>query len=46
VKLPNVTKVTVPPEFLEPNTDYKFEVLAIEAGGNQSITEGEPFSTP
>ena len=43
VKLPNVTKVTVPPEFLESGKEYKFEVLAIEAGGNQSITEGEPF---
>jgi hypothetical protein len=46
IKLPPVTGVTVPSQFLEPNTDYKFEVLAIEAGGNQSITEGEPFSTP
>jgi hypothetical protein len=35
--------VTVPPEFLEVGTVYKFEVLAIEAGGNQTITEGEPF---
>jgi hypothetical protein len=43
VKLPNVTEVTVPPEFLESGKEYKFEVLAIEAGGNQSITEGEPF---
>jgi hypothetical protein len=32
--------VTVPPEFLEPGTEYTFEVLAIEAGGNQTITEG------
>lgn len=46
VKLPNVTSVTVPSQFLEPSTDYKFEVLAIETGGNQSITEGEPFTTP
>ena len=43
VKLPNVTSVTVPPEFLESGKEYKFEVLAIEAGGNQSITEGAPF---
>jgi fibronectin type III domain protein len=34
------TSVKVPPEFLEPGTDYNFEVLAIEAGGNQTITEG------
>lgn len=40
VKLPaTATQVTVPPEFLEPGTQYKFEVLAIEAGGNQTITE-------
>jgi hypothetical protein len=38
--------VTVPSQFLESNIEYKFEVLAIEAGGNQSITEGEPFVTP
>ena len=31
--------VTVPREFLEPGTEYKFEVLAIEASGNQTITE-------
>jgi hypothetical protein len=46
IKLPPVTNVTVPPQFLESGTEYKFEVLAIEAGGNQSITEGEPFVTP
>ena len=33
--------VTVPPEFLEPGTTYKFEVLAIEVSGNQTITESE-----
>jgi hypothetical protein len=38
------TGVTVPPEFLEPNTLYLFEVLAIEAGGNQTITESS-FTT-
>jgi len=36
--------IKVPPEFLESSMPYKFEVLAIEIGGNQSITEGE-FST-
>jgi Fibronectin type III domain len=46
IKLPPVTNVTVPPQFLESGTEYRFEVLAIEAGGNQSITEGEPFVTP
>jgi hypothetical protein len=40
------TEVTLPREFvatLEPG-DHPFEVLAIEAGGNQTITEGS-FST-
>ncbi|MGH7801590.1 MAG: hypothetical protein ACREOW_13355 [Thermodesulfobacteriota bacterium] len=41
VTLPaSATQVTVPPEFLEPNTVYLFEVLAIEKSGNQTITEG------
>lgn len=31
--------VTVPPEFIKPKTEYKFEVLAIEQSGNQTITE-------
>lgn len=34
------TSLKVPPEFLESGTDYIFEVLAIETGGNQTITEG------
>jgi Fibronectin type III domain len=34
------TSLTVPAQFLEPATQYKFEVLAIEAGGNQTISEG------
>jgi len=34
------TQITVPSEFLAPGTEYIFEVLAIEAGGNQTITEG------
>lgn len=38
------TKLTVPTEFLEPATDYIFEVLAIADNGNQTITEG-CFST-
>ncbi|MGB7951489.1 MAG: fibronectin type III domain-containing protein, partial [Candidatus Binatia bacterium] len=40
------TQVTVPPEYLQPDTEYEFEVLAIEASGNQTITEGEPFMVP
>jgi hypothetical protein len=33
------TMVTVPSELLKPGTEYAFEVLAIEKGGNQTITE-------
>ena len=39
-----VTSVTVPPEFLDPATEYDFEVLAIEEGGNQTLSESS-FST-
>jgi hypothetical protein len=39
-----LTSVAVPSEFFEPGTSYKFEILAIEVGGNQTITEGT-FST-
>jgi hypothetical protein len=31
----------VPPEFMASGTAYKFEVLAIEASGNQTISERE-----
>jgi hypothetical protein len=31
--------VRVPRTFLEPGTEYKIEVLAIEPGRNQTITE-------
>ncbi|MGH3476901.1 MAG: fibronectin type III domain-containing protein [Nocardioidaceae bacterium] len=45
VDLPaTTTSVTIPAEFLEPGTQYKVEVLAIEASGNQTITEVE-FTT-
>ncbi len=39
-----VTSVSVPPEFMQFGADYEFEVLAIEAGGNQTIASSE-FST-
>lgn len=49
IKLPAtsdpIQRVTIPPKFLESGTEYKFEVLAIEAGGNQTISEGGPFVT-
>jgi hypothetical protein len=39
IKVPGTTlEVTIPPEFLEPATQYTFEVLAIDKGGNQTIT--------
>ena len=38
------TSATVPPEFLEPGQEYKFEVIARETSGNQTITE-VPFTT-
>ena len=39
VDLPaTATKVTVSPEFIQANAEYNFEVLAIEAGGNQTIS--------
>jgi hypothetical protein len=45
VDLPSTdTSVTVPSEFLEPGTDYKFEVLAVADNNNQTIHEGT-FST-
>jgi hypothetical protein len=33
------TAITIPAEFLTAGTEYAFEVLAIEEGGNQTITE-------
>ena len=35
----DATKVTVPPEFLQPGASYKFEVLQIDVSGNQTIAE-------
>jgi hypothetical protein len=39
------TSLNVPPQFFEPATEYEFEVLALEVGGNQTISAGT-FSTP
>jgi hypothetical protein len=33
--------VTVPPEFIPSGQDYQYEVLVVEASGNQTITEAE-----
>ena len=32
-------QVTVPEQLVKPDTEYKFEILAIEESGNQTITE-------
>lgn len=37
----SATKLTVPPEFLEPDASYEFEILAIEESGNSTISVGE-----
>src|SRR5262245_59956539 len=45
VKLPGTaTSVTIPSEFLQPGTEYPFEVLAKADNGNQTIAESS-FST-
>jgi hypothetical protein len=41
---PDVNEMTIPEEFLEPGTDYSWEVLAIEESGNQSLNSSQ-FST-
>jgi len=40
----SVTSLTVPNEFIEAGTSYKWEVLAVEEGGNQTLSSGA-FST-
>jgi hypothetical protein len=37
---PSVTSIAVPDGFLEPRTKYKWEVLAIERSGNQTLSSG------
>ena len=37
---PSVTSIAVPDGFLEPGTAYKWEVLAIERSGNQTLSSG------
>jgi hypothetical protein len=36
----NVTSIALPDGFLEPGTAYKWEVLAIERSGNQTLSSG------
>jgi len=42
---PDRNSLSVPPEFLEPNTEYELEVLALEKSGNQTISVSF-FTTP
>lgn len=35
---PNATSLKVPPGFLQPGTEYEWEVLAIDRGGNQTLS--------
>ena len=42
----SVTSVTVPPEYMEPDAEYNFEVLAIEEGGNQTISSSSFTTAP
>jgi hypothetical protein len=35
---PTATRLRVPPGFLRPNTEYSWEVLAIERSGNQTLS--------
>jgi len=47
VEVPAVQlEVMVPPNLLEPGTEYKFEVLAIDETGNQTITESSFETMP
>jgi len=42
---PSQTSVAVAAQFLEPDTSYIMEVIAVERGGNKTITESGSFRT-
>ena len=42
---PSADKMAVPPGFLQRDSPYEWEVLAIESGGNQTLSVGH-FRTP
>ena len=47
IDLPPLMSVKIPREFfLQRNTLHKFEVLAIDASGNQTITQGSFVTQP
>lgn len=41
-----VTSLDVPPQFLEPDTEYKIEILAIAPNGNKAIVESDFVTAP
>ena len=41
-----VSHMIIPPTFLQRDTEYKYEVLAIEEGGNQTLSEGTFRTAP
>ena len=43
---PTARSLIVPPGFLLPDTEYEWEVLAIEAGGNQTLSSAFFTTSP
>jgi hypothetical protein len=43
---PTVTQMTIPAAFFQPGTAYKWEVLAVEPSGNQTLTEAGFTTAP
>jgi len=41
---PDVTSIVIPASFMLPGADYKYEVLAIEESGNQTLSESAFFT--
>ncbi len=41
---PSATQMSIPPGFLRPGTEYEWEILAIERGGNQTLSS-DTFTT-
>lgn len=42
----SVTSLNVPPQFLEPGTEYKIEILAVAENGNRTIAESTFVTMP
>jgi Fibronectin type III domain len=43
---PSATSLAVPPGFLQPGTEYEWEVLAIEQSGNQTLSSSVFMTAP